>query len=158
MSDSYIDIMIQSLKKKCQVLDEIAKLNERQQQVLEDPEGEADVFDKTVEDKSALIDQIDQLDSGFEKLYERTKEELQADREAHAGQIRTMQEYIRKVTDKSVEIQAQEARNKELMTSKFARIRKQARQVRANSKATSSYYQSMSRTLVVDPQFMDDKK
>lgn len=158
MSDSYIDIMIQSLKKKCQVLDEIAKLNERQQQVLEDPESEVDAFDKIVEDKSALIDQMDLLDSGFEKLYARTKEELQADKQAHADQIRTMQEYIRKVTDKSVEIQAQEARNKDLMTSKFARIKKQARQVRANSKATSSYYQSMSRTSVIDPQFMDDKK
>ncbi len=158
MSDSYIDIMIQSLQKKCRVLDELAKLNEKQRQVLEDPEGNAEDFDKIVEDKAALIRQIDQLDSGFEKLYERTRDELLTDREAYAAQIRTMQEYIRRVTDKSMELQAQEARNKELMISKFARVKKQARQVRANSKATSSYYQSMSRTLVVDPQFMDDKK
>ncbi len=158
MSDSYIDIMIQSLQKKCRVLDELAKLNEKQRQVLENPEGNAEDFDKIVEDKAALIRQIDQLDSGFEKLYERTRDELLTDREAYAAQIRTMQEYIRRVTDKSMELQAQEARNKELMISKFARVKKQARQVRANSKATSSYYQSMSRTLVVDPQFMDDKK
>jgi flagellar biosynthesis/type III secretory pathway chaperone len=158
MSEAYIDIMLQSLRKKCEVLEQIIKLNEQQRQILEDAESDVGDFDRTVEDKAALIEQLEQLDSGFEKLYERTKEELQAGGDTYAVQIRSMQDYIRKVTDKSVEAQAQEARNKDLMTQKFSRVKRQARQLRANSRATSSYHQSMSRTAVVDPQFMDNKK
>jgi flagellar biosynthesis/type III secretory pathway chaperone len=158
MSETYIEIMLQSLRKKCEVLDEIIRLNEQQRQILEDAESSVEDFDRTVEDKAARIEQLEQLDSGFEKLYERTKEELQAGGDTYASQIRSMQEYIRRVTDKSVEAQAQEARNKDLMTQKFSRVKKQARQLRANSRATASYHQSMSRTAVIDPQFMDNKK
>jgi predicted nuclease with TOPRIM domain len=158
MQETYIDIMLQSLKKKLQVLDAIMKQNERQRAVLEAPDGDADEFDETVEAKAALIEQLEQLDSGFDKLYARVKEELSGNREAYADQIRQMQGDIRTITDRSMQVQAQEARNKELMTQKFARVKRQARQVRANSKATSSYQQSMSRTAFVDPQFMDNKK
>jgi hypothetical protein len=47
------------------------------------------------------------------------------------------------VTDKSVKIQAQEARNKELMREKFSKVKKQAQSVRANSRAITGYYNSM---------------
>lgn len=158
MQETYIQIMLQSLEKKSRVLDQIIQLNEQQKTVLESADSPVEDFDETVEKKSALIEQMEQLDSGFEKLYDRVREELRTNKDTYKDQIRKMQDYIRAVTDKSVQIQTQEARNKELMTSKFARVKKQARQVRTNSKATSSYYQSMSRTYVIDPQFMDDKK
>ena len=158
MQETYIQIMLQSLEKKNKVLDQIIQLNEQQKTVLESADSPVEDFDETVEKKSALIEQMEQLDSGFEKLYDRVREELQTNKDTYKDQIRKMQDYNRAVTDKSVQIQTQEARNKELMTSRFARVKKQARQVRANSKATSSYYQSMSRTSVIDPQFMDDKK
>lgn len=158
MQETYIQIMLQSLEKKNKVLDQIIQLNERQKTVLESADSPVEEFDETVEKKSALIEQIEQLDSGFEQLYDRVRDELKTNREEYKEQIRQMQECIRIITDKSVQIQTQEARNKDLMVSKFARVKKQARQVRVNSKATSSYYQSMSRTSVIDPQFMDDKK
>lgn len=158
MQDTYIEIMLQSLKKKVEVLDEIMRQNELQKQTLEEADASADAFDETVEKKSALVEQLEQLDSGFEKLYERVREELNGNQVAYAKQIKQMQTYIRTITDKSMEIQAQEARNKDLMTVKFSRVKKQARQVHSNAKATSSYYQSMSKTNIIDPQFMDNKK
>ena len=135
MPDTYIAIMLQSLKKKEQVLDEIIRLDDRQKDTLTDPECPFDVFDETVEAKSACIDQLNQLDSGFEKLYAQVAEEL--------DQNRDMQQCIRRVTDKSVKIQAQEARNKELMREKFATIHRQAKAVRKNSRAITGYYNSM---------------
>lgn len=75
MPDTYIAIMLQSLKKKEQVLDEIIRLDDRQKDTLTDPECPFDVFDETVEAKSACIDQLNQLDSGFEKLYAQVAEE-----------------------------------------------------------------------------------
>ena len=158
MQNTYVDIMIQSLQKKIQVLEEIKKANIKQKEILEDERAEVDAFDEIVEKKSALIEQMIQLDSGFDKLFERVKEELNTNKESYADKIKTMQNLIRQVTDLSMELQAQEARNKELMTRKFVSIRERAKVVRTNTKAVSQYYQNMMQINVIDPQFMDNKK
>ena len=155
---TYIEIMQQSLKKKIEILDKIISLDEQQKEQLENPTSTVDEFDKTVEAKAKLIEQLDQLDSGFEKLYARVKEELAVHKEDHAASIRNMQDCIRQITDKSMEIQAQEARNKELMTKKFSSMRQKAKNVRKNSKIANQYYRNMMQLNYVDPQFMDNKK
>ena len=109
MEQTYVDIMIQSLKKKIKVLEEIRRINVIQKELLEDDRADVDDFDKTVEDKAALIEQMEQLDSGFDKLFERVREELQENKPAYTQQIKTMQTCIRQITDLSMEIQAQEA-------------------------------------------------
>lgn len=158
MSETYLAIMLQSLKKKEQVLDEIIRLNDLQKKELTDQATPVDDFDKTVEDKSACIDQLDQLDSGFEKLYAQVQEELQANKEQYADTIRELQKRIRSVTDKSIMIQAQEARNKDLMMQKFTTVRKHAKDVRANSKAITGYYKTMTNSGYMDSRYMDGKK
>lgn len=158
MSETYLAIMLQSLKKKEQVLDEIIRLNDLQKKQLTDQATPVDDFDKTVEDKSACIDQLDQLDSGFEKLYAQVQEELQANKEQYADTIKALQKCIRNVTDKSIMIQAQEARNKDLMMQKFTTVRKHAKDVRANSKAITGYYKTMTHSGYMDSRYMDGKK
>lgn len=158
MSETYLAIMLQSLKKKEQVLDEIIRLNDLQKKQLTDQATPVDDFDKTVEDKSACIDQLDQLDSGFEKLYAQVQEELQANKEQYADTIKALQKCIRSVTDKSIMIQAQEARNKDLMMQKFTTVRKHAKGVRANSKAITGYYKTMTHSGYMDSRYMDGKK
>ena len=158
MEQTYVDIMIQSLNKKIQVLNCIAELNVKQREILEDEMAEVDAFDKTVEDKAVLIEQLQQLDSGFEKLFARVKEELDTNKESYKDAIQTMQSCIRRITDKSMEIQAQEARNKDLMIRKFAFVKESAKSVRTNSKIATQYYKNMMNLNYVDPQFMDNKK
>ena len=158
MSETYLAIMLQSLKKKEQVLDEIIRLNDLQKKQLTDQATPVDDFDKTVEDKSACIDQLDQLDSGFEKLYAQVQEELQANKEQYADTIKALQKCIRSVTDKSIMIQAQEARNKDLMMQKFTTVRKHAKDVRANSKAITGYYKTMTHSGYMDSRYMEGKK
>lgn len=158
MSETYLAIMLQSLKKKEQVLDEIIRLNDLQKKQLTDQATPVDDFDKTVEDKSACIDQLDQLDSGFEKLYAQVQEELQANKEQYADTIRELQKRIRSVTDKSIMIQAQDARNKDLMMQKFTTVRKHAKDVRVNSKAITGYYKTMTHSGYMDSRYMDGKK
>ena len=158
MSTAYIEVMLQSLEKKEQVLDEIIMLDNRQKEILEDMQSDPDEFDEVVEAKDVCIEQLNQLDSGFEKLFERVKEELNGKKELYQDQIKEMQMHIRSITDKSMEIQSQESRNKELMTVRFSRIKQQVKQVRANSKIANDYYKNMVKMNYVDPQFMDDKK
>lgn len=158
MEQTYVDIMIQSLKKKIKVLEEIRRVNVIQKELLENDKADVEDFDVTVEAKSKLIEQLEQLDSGFDKLFERVREELQNNKEAYKEKIKTMQTCIRQITDLSVEIQVQEAKNKDLMTQKFVSVRQKAKVVRTNSKAASQYYKNMMQLNVVDPQFMDNKK
>lgn len=158
MEENYLMIMIQSLKKKIQVLDCIIDANDRQKIGLENPSLDPDDFDKIVEEKAKYIEHLDLLDQGFDKLFTRVKEALDSDREAYKDEIREMQALITTVTEKSNEIQVQESRNKELMTQKFTKVHKQARDVRASQQAVNQYYQNMKKINFIDPQFMDNKK
>lgn len=158
MQQAYVDIMLQSLRKKIQILDKIIEQNIIQKEKLEDDRATADEFDETVEKKAVFIEQLEQLDSGFEKLYDRVKDELRINRPMYIQQIKSMQEYIRIITDKSMQIQAQEARNRELMTQKFAMVRQKAKNLRTNNKAASKYYKNMMQLNYVAPQFLDNKK
>ena len=158
MAENYLLIMIQSLKKKIQVLDCIIDANDRQKIGLEDPALDPDDFDKIVEEKAKYIEHLDLLDQGFDKLFERVKDQLNDNRELYKDDIKEMQKLITTVTEKSNKIQVQEARNKELMTQKFAKVHKQARDVRASQQAVNQYYQNMKKINYIDPQFMDNKK
>lgn len=154
----YIPIMIQSLKRKNFILDAIIVLNGRQKDELENPALDPDEFEKTFEEKAALIDELDLLDTGFQELFDQVKEELNADREAHRDEIAEMQDYIRMLTEKSADIQAQEARNKALMQQKFAEVRRQVKEVRKSQKVVNQYYQNMMKSVSLEPQFTDHKK
>lgn len=158
MAENYLLIMIQSLKKKIEVLECIIDANERQKMGLEDPSLDPDDFDKIVEEKAKYIEHLDLLDQGFDKLFERVKEEVNNNREFYKNEIKELQTLITSVTEKSNKIQVQEARNKELMTQKFAKVHKQARDVRASQQAVNQYYQNMKKINYIDPQFMDNKK
>lgn len=154
----YIPVLIQSLKKKNEILDVIVMLNKRQKEQLENPNLDPDDFDKTVEEKAKLIDELNQLDDGFQEVFEKVREDLEQNRAQYADEIKEMQDYIRKLTEKSASIQAQEMRNKDLMTQKFSAIKKQAREVRTSQKVVNQYYKNMMKTNYIDPQFTDSKK
>lgn len=155
---NYIPIMIQSLKKKEQILINMIQINQRQRDELENPALDPDDFDATFEEKAALIEQLELLDNGFQELFERVREELNEHREEHREEIAQMQEYIRSLTEKSADIQAQELRNKEMMQQKFATVKKQVKEVRKSQKVVNQYYKNMMRTNYIDPQFTDKKK
>lgn len=154
----YIPIMIQSLKKKNQILDVIIGLNQQQRDELEDPGLDPDDFDLTVEKKAKQIEELEALDVGFQELFERVREELTGNREAYGEEIAQMQELIRSLTEKSADIQTQEQRNKELMTRKFAAVRKQVKEVRKSQRIVNQYYKNMMKTAYIEPQFTDKKK
>ena len=74
MDSSYIDIMIQSLEKKAEILDQLIELNKQQKLYLQDPNLSPDDFEKNMDRKAALIEGLVQLDNGFEELFGRVRE------------------------------------------------------------------------------------
>ena len=143
MNSTYLTAMIESLEKKVAVLDEIIKKNAEQAALLKEEEFSFDKFDKNAEEKGVLIFRLEKLDDGFESLYAKVKEELDANRAAHADEIRRMQELIQSITDKSTSIQAEEARNKAALEGIFKNEREKLRAGRSGVKALKSYNQAM---------------
>ena len=158
MDKLYLTILMESLQKKIRILDQIIMADQEQREALEDPNLDPDDFDRIVVKKAEFIDQLEQLDAGFEEVFARVKEELDGNREQYKEQIHIMQDLIRKITDKSLLIQKQEAQNKELMEKKFTAVRSQAREVRKSQKIVNQYYKNMMKNNYNDPQFLDNKK
>ena len=65
---------------------------------------------------------------------------------------------VTEVTDTSVQIQAQEARNKKLIEDYFRKEKDGIRMGRKSSQAAIGYYKTMSNSAVMPPQFLDSKK
>lgn len=158
MTENYLNVMEESLQKKLQVMAKIQEYNLRQQEIFRTDSVELAKFDEYVEEKGALIEELTALDNGFETLYQKVSEELSGNREKYAEQIKRLQELVTRVTEESVSIQAQEARNKKLVEDYFHKQRINIGQNRKSSKAAYDYYKSMSHASVVQPQFLDNKQ
>lgn len=158
MIDSYLNILEDSLNKKIDVLKHIREVNNAQTEILKREPVDLEAFDQTVDEKDLYIAELTKLDEGFETLYDNVKQELVGNRQKYAEQIKRMQKLITQITDESVSIQAQEARNKVLVESCFKKERQNLGKSRKNSQAVYGYYQNMNSMKDVQPQFMDKKK
>ena len=158
MSEQYLTILQESLQKKIQILDEIQRICDYQGTILAKEPVEFDKFDQCVDDKDICIEQLNQLDSGFEQLYEKVREELQLHKTEHEEWIRTSKELITQITEKSVAIQTQEARNKQTLESTFKRERKGLGKGKKSVKAAMDYYRTMSGSGGMTSRYMDQKK
>ena len=137
--NSYIQVLIQSLHQKVEALDSIIEKNKEQYEILSAEEADMDAFEKNIEEKSQYIDKIVFLDDGFEEIYK-------------------MKDLISMITERSMKIQVQEQRNKELAGMQFSKARKKIRQVKAGNKAATQYYKNMQQMDAIPPQFLDKKK
>lgn len=153
----YIDVMVEGLQKKIEVLDQIIVMNDKQKEILSSEEFDMDLLNDNLEEKGKLIDQLNSLDNGFTSVYDRVKEELPKHKDEYAKQIAVMKELISLITDKSVKIQSDEARNKAMADQIFSRSRREAGDVRRNSSMANNYYKNMSR-IDTTPQFFDQQK
>lgn len=158
MTENYIQIMIESLEKKIAVLDQIIELDKRQLDIAIHKPFDMQKFDKSMDEKGILIDEINRLDDGFTSTYELVKDEVTANPDRYREQVLVLQDLIREAVSKGATIEAQEKRNKNAMELAINNRRKEIRQMRISNSAASQYYKAMSRINDVDPQLMDKKK
>ena len=155
----YVVMLRESLEKKADVLRVLLIRNKEQEAILKDPNSTPDDLEKNMNMKSELIDRIVMLDDGFEQLFNRVKHILDEDRATYADEIRLMQELIKKVTDLTADVEASEYKNKEYAKTRFANVKKEAREIKKSSDVVSSYYKHMmSPRTTADPEFLDKKK
>ena len=157
MVSKYMDMLVDCLEKKNQILDNLIVLNKKQTALIQDEEFSLSEFDKCVEEKGILIDNILKLDSGFEGLYNKVGKTVADNPSAYKEQLGRMQKLITEVTEKSISIQAEEERNKAMIEKRFSRERNRIKSGRSQSKVAMDYYNSMNKLNHVDSQFWDKK-
>lgn len=142
----YLNIMIDSLNKKKGLFETLLAKTEAQNDCITGKDHEQAnwaQFEVLMIEKESTIKIIDELDAGFEQVFERVKPELDSNKDEYAKEIKDLQESISILTDLGVKIAAQEERNRQeidrIMTAAKAGIGK----ARKNMKATSGYITSM---------------
>ena len=84
--------------------------------------------------------------------------ELIGNKDAYKEEIAKMQALITEITDKSMNIQATEKRNKEALMNRMDMVKREIYQAKNTKKVATSYYKNMNGLNYVEPQFMDRKK
>ncbi len=155
--ETYLDMLQDSLRRKLEILDKIMTCQKEESDMLKGGSMDRDVFDRSMTEKVELAESIDSLDDGFEKVYDRIREEMIAHKEGYVNQIRALQNMISEISEKNVLIQAEENRIR-LEVENYAKRESAAlRQRRDNGKAARSYYNNMKKLNYVGSQFMDKK-
>lgn len=155
---NYVIIMCDSLKKKLTILSGIILENHKQQMICTADKFDEEAFEATLTRKDEFIEQLDELDSGFDSLYDRIKDELKEHPEEYREEIVQMKQLIADITQKSMEIQLGEKRNESLVMKKLSEARMEIHHTKNVGKAASSYYQNMQGYRESSSQFVDSKK
>ena len=154
----YLELLIQSLKKKLLLLNQIIVLNQQQKEMLMDENLDPDTLDVNVREKDELISQVTQLDDGFDEVYAHIADLMTKNHSDYEEELARMRELIRQIMATDASIRTDEQRNYELAQKKFARVKKQIREVKTSQKMVNRYYQNMMQQRQADIQYMDNKK
>lgn len=150
--------MVESLGKKSRLLDDIIRENDVQEDILKQEELNMDALNASTDKISSLVEALEKLDDGFEAVYDRTREELIANKDVYRSEIAQMQKLIGEITDKVVRINAARMRNKMRADQQFKKSREQIGRASSKMKVSKNYYNSMNNLHYVAPQFYDSKK
>ena len=94
----YVGMMTDSLHRKKRVLKSIYELTCEQEKALKADELDYDKFQEIVDEKGKLIDELTQIDNGFDSLFKRMEAVIKANRDAYKSDILTMQDLIREIS------------------------------------------------------------
>lgn len=159
MTKQYVGMLVDSLQKKVQILDDIVAINKRQSDIIKAAALDEEAFDREAEKKDALITELDTLDDGFDRIFGHVEAELSTEtgRKPYTEEIRRMKELITTITEKSMQIQAGEERNRKSLEAYFEKERAQIKTGRVGTKTAMNYYNNMKNRNYIPPHFLDSK-
>lgn len=153
-----LQLMSEALEKKKEILSAILEKSEKQRSLTLAEKFDAQEFDRLVDEKSDLLKQMEEMDQGFDALYQRIRSELQPDMKEYRDEIARLQTLIRETMDIGAQICACENRTKDSMQNALANSRKELVKRRVSSRSVMDYYKSSSQLAYTEPYFMDQKK
>lgn len=158
MSQNIAQILLQSLEKKNQILDDIIRENALQEEILKQEELDMDALDASLDRIGEFTEMLEKLDDGFEAVYDKVRTEIMTNKSRYQTEISRMQNDIQQITDKVVKINAARMRNQMRADAQFKKQAQKIRKAMSKTKASQNYYNSMNKLHYVAPQFYDSKK
>lgn len=157
-NEVYLSLLEKSLEKKAVYLEELIELTGEQETLIAAGELEGERFNSIYDRKTELIEKIDELDRGFEQIYQRVKDELASNTGSYRSKIEELKELITDVTDRGVRLQVMERRNRDKIENYLRDKRDSIRNFKVNSKTASKYYSSFNKMGKDSSYFFDEKK
>ena len=154
----YVTMMVDTLKKKEQILRSLLERTKEQETLLRSEELDQDAFTATIEAKGSEIDEINEIDEGFDVLFRSVKQEFASNRDEYRSQIKEMQSLIGEISDLGVQIQALEKQNSERFKMYLSDKRKEIHDFHVNSRTASNYYQNMANAHTTDQSYFFNKQ
>lgn len=153
-----LQILIESLEKKVDILKIILQKSEEQYTVVRKEEFEAESFDALVIDKDRLLDEMEKLDGGFDQIFSRIRDDLINHTIDYKSEIARLQELIKETTDLGAQICAMEGRTKNKLSDAIIKSRQKLANKKVSAKSVSDYYRASNNMQVVESFFLDQKK
>ena len=136
---TYVDILVMALKKKITILEQMDRDALEQEALLKKQDVSMEEIESTEERKRISLEELEKADMGFERVYERVKDAFEENRYLYEVEIKEMQQLIKKITDYTAKIQAQELRNKQFMEYYFQRKKNEVKAVQFNQHSANKY-------------------
>ena len=154
----YLAILTDSLIKKNSILDRISGICTEHEKCLFGDKTDIDGYNRLMEEKGRLVNDLELIDDGFTALYERVSPVLREDPAPYADSIRRMQELINEISGRTALIQAAEIR----IRSRLERLAESARPSRntytSAREAVREYSRTMQKSHVTQAIFVDNMK
>lgn len=154
----YLSTLIENLEKKAAFLQLILEKTKLQKEKLSEEEFLEEEFHELADEKTTLLQGLEELDDEFNSCYAQVAETLREDKLSYRTEIERMQELIKKINNRSVGIRTLEVQNRASLELHLGNERQKIRQVKKSRQAAAGYYSAMSKVNMIDPQFMDKKK
>lgn len=154
---TYIKILKDILIKKQNLLDKILDTTVLQEECLAN-EFNLEQFDTLIQTKEDYILQINSVDDGFEKVFERIGEVITKKKHEYQKEILELQSLIKKITETSAMIQTKEKNVKTKVESYMSGKKKEIKNYKVSSRTVGSYYKNMSEQYNNESFFLDKKK
>lgn len=155
---TYVNIMMESLVRKKNYLQEILELTNKQGELALANELDENAFGDIVEKKDVLISNVNEIDKGFTAVYERVRKEIIQDKDLYKDELKAIQDSIRKCVDLGMAIESAELRNKAALETAFAKSYRGVKQLKQSKQVANKYYKSMSNGMINDSILYDRKK
>lgn len=138
-----LEVMIISLDKKREALLEIFLYTKEQERLLKMEEFDMDGFNNIIKNKQVYIDQINEMDDGFEATFERIKPNIVHSPSLYQDDVNKMKELIKEIGELSISIQVQEERNQQKFNKIGERMRQEVKNYRKSKKTVTNYYNTV---------------
>lgn len=156
---TYINVLITSLRKKVSILERLVKVTDEEEILLKKEGVTIEEIEEKEQEKGKYLESLELADEGFEKVFQRIKDEFEENKYQYEEEIKTMQTLIKKITDMTVKIQAQEVRNKQLMEFFFQQKKREIRSFHNSNRSVQQYHQNMvNRNVAGQAYFLDHKQ